>query len=194
MPAPMSEHQNHMEHGGAGAACTMSMIWNTDTRGMCIVFRSWHVKTENQFFLSLLVVFALAMVYEMLKLHLHHMELAIAHTDVAHGRRSRRDDDTGRGRATPRRVMPLANDDVLEGDCNKRPALLSRIPRVFQTPARLRLVRSGLYGAQVALSCFLMLIMMTYNGWLLGAIVLGAIVGAYYAQQPGSEVHSALCH
>ena len=49
-------------------------------------------------------------------------------------------------------------------------------------------------GAQVALSCFLMLVMMTYNAWLLGAIVLGAMAGAYYAQERGTNAHAALCH
>ena len=51
-----------------------------------------------------------------------------------------------------------------------------------------------MYGAQVALSCFLMLVMMTYNAWLLGAIVLGAMAGAYYAQERGTNAHAALCH
>ena len=175
------------------AECTMSMIWNTDTSGMCIVHRSWHVKTEKQFVVSLAVVFALAMGYEVLKLYLQHLEVAIAHTQGVHGQRPRRDDSPP-SRTTPRRVMPLASSDVLEGDSPKRPALLSRLPRALQTPARLRLVRSGMYGAQVALSCFLMLVMMTYNAWLLGAIVLGAMAGAYYAQERGTNAHAALCH
>ncbi|WFD20064.1 copper transpport protein [Malassezia caprae] len=170
----------------------MSMIWNTDTRGMCIVHRAWHVKTEKQFVASLLAVFAVAMCYEVLKLYVKQLEVAIAHTQGAHGLRRR--DDSPRGRATPRRVMPLTSEDVLEGDSNKRPAILSRMPHALRTPARLRLVRSGMYGVQVALSCFLMLVMMTYNAWLLGAIVVGAMAGAYYAQEQNTGSHAALCH
>jgi len=170
----------------------MSMTWNTDTSGMCIVYRSWHVKTEKQFVVSLFAVFAIAMGYEVLKLYLQHLEVAIVRTQG--GRGVRPHDDSPRGRTTPRRVMPLTNEDVLEGDSSKRSALLSRIPPALRTPARLRLMRSGLYGVQVALSCFLMLVMMTYNAWLIGAIVVGAMAGAYYAQEQGTGSHAALCH
>lgn len=184
-------HPGGMEHGSSHPPCTMSMLWNTDTRGMCIVHPAWHVQSEKQFVASLLVVFALAAGFEILKLSLRHMEVAIVHTEAAQGLRLRRDDDPARSRLLPRRVMPLTSQDALEGD-NKRPALLARLPAALHTPARLRLVRSGLYAIQVALSCFLMLIMMTYNAWLLGAIVAGAAVGAYYAWPGDSQ--ASICH
>lgn len=49
----------------------------------------------------------------------------------------------------------------------------------MQTPTRLHSVRSLLYGVQVSIACFLMLVMMTYNSWLIGAIVAGAVLGAF---------------
>ncbi|QRW21273.1 copper transport protein CTR2 [Rhizoctonia solani] len=58
-------------------------------------------------------------------------------------------------------------------------------PRVFKQPmvATLspgaRISRAALYGAQVFLSFFLMLVFMTYNAYLILAVVLGAAIGHY---------------
>ena len=92
--------------------------------------------------------------------------------------------------------MPLVNDDALEGDVSKHSVILRVMPRTLQTPARLRMVSTVLYGAQVALSCFLMLVMMTYNAWLLGALVIGAMIGASHTRHVRTAVgeSGAVCH
>lgn len=46
-------------------------------------------------------------------------------------------------------------------------------------PSRERLRRALGYGAQVAFSFMLMLVFMTYNGWLMLAVVAGAAAGYY---------------
>jgi len=46
-------------------------------------------------------------------------------------------------------------------------------------PAHYRALRAGLYGASVLLSCFLMLVFMTYNAYLIFAVVAGAAIGHY---------------
>ncbi|CCK70344.1 low-affinity Cu transporter KNAG_0E00760 [Huiozyma naganishii CBS 8797] len=40
--------------------------------------------------------------------------------------------------------------------------------------------RSVFYGVQVGFSFLLMLVFMTYNGWLMLSVVVGAILGHYY--------------
>ena len=92
--------------------------------------------------------------------------------------------------------MPLVLDDALEGDVSKHSLILRVMPRTLQTPARLRMVSTVLYGAQVSLSCFLMLVMMTYNAWLLGALVIGAMIGASYTRHARTAIgeSGAVCH
>jgi len=46
-------------------------------------------------------------------------------------------------------------------------------------PPLYRAMRAALYGASVGLSFFLMLVFMTYNAYLILAVVLGAMVGHY---------------
>lgn len=43
-----------------------------------------------------------------------------------------------------------------------------------------RIYASVLYGIQVAFSFLLMLVFMTYNGWLMISVILGAILGHYW--------------
>lgn len=77
-----------------------------------------------------------------------------------------------------------------------RCALLLTRPAALSSPARLRLLRAVIYGVGVALSIFLMLVMMTYNAWFIGAIVAGAVVGSYMCSKngpPGMD-KTMLCH
>jgi len=48
-----------------------------------------------------------------------------------------------------------------------------------QVPPITRALRAILYGATVFLSFFLMLIFMTYNAYLIAAVVIGASLGHY---------------
>ncbi|PAV18885.1 Ctr copper transporter [Pyrrhoderma noxium] len=50
----------------------------------------------------------------------------------------------------------------------------------FHVPHFDRALRAILYGATVFLSFFLMLVFMTYNAYLILAVVLGAAIGHYY--------------
>jgi hypothetical protein len=52
-----------------------------------------------------------------------------------------------------------------------------------------------LYGAQVFYSFFIMLLFMTYNGWVMIAVALGAFVGyVIWGDAAGSSVKSVACH
>lgn len=93
------EHMDHMEHGGGHEghsmpmpmpACTMSMIWNTNTTGMCIVHPAWHVGTSQAFVGSLIVVFALAVLYEYGKWAVRCVDMAIVQSRASPGRRGAR--------------------------------------------------------------------------------------------------------
>lgn len=71
-----------------------------------------------------------------------------------------------------------------------------------------RMVSSCLYGCQVGFSFLLMLVFMTYNGWLMLSVLIGATIGHYWfgyrlqyikqQQQPSSSLlganDSLACH
>ncbi|KAF8242383.1 Ctr-domain-containing protein [Wilcoxina mikolae CBS 423.85] len=51
------------------------------------------------------------------------------------------------------------------------------------------------YGAQVFYSFFIMLLFMTYNGWVMIAVAVGAVVGyVLWGEEAGSSVKSVVCH
>lgn len=187
LSAEMGSHKAHSSSHGL-PNCTMSMIWNADTSGMCIIHRAWNVRTEQQFFMSLLVVMLVSVAYEALKCLQRRLDVAVLHTEAAHG--------CGNSQSSSRRsrrIIPISYADVMdESEGVKRPAVLVYLPAALHTPARLRSVRSIAYGMQVALACFLMLVMMTYNAWLIAAIVIGAMIGSVYFAEAGET--STICH
>lgn len=69
MPMP-----NHGEHGGSTMQCSMSMVWNTSTRGMCVVFSSWKVSDAASLLSTLLALFLLAMLLEYLRLRIRSLD------------------------------------------------------------------------------------------------------------------------
>lgn len=153
----------------------MDMTWNTSTRGMCIVFKSWRIQTAGSFVMSLAVVFAFGVAYEYLKQHVSQLDSCLM----------RRDDTPSRRRE----VLPKARDQSQMCAVANRPVSAA-------SPARLRALRAVAYGASVALSIFLMLVMMTYNAWFIAAVVAGAAAGSYLCSRngpPGID-KTALCH
>lgn len=63
---------------------------------------------------------------------------------------------------------------------------------------RNKLYNSCLYGLQVGYSFMLMLVFMTYNGWLMIAVVLGAIWGHYswgsHVKTLAEDIPAMACH
>ncbi|KAM3419530.1 Copper transport protein [Cercospora zeina] len=58
-----------------------------------------------------------------------------------------------------------------------------------------KLIKAMLYGVQVFYSFFIMLLFMTYNGWIMIAVGVGAMVGYLMFSGPGtSSSKSAACH
>lgn len=60
-----------------------------------------------------------------------------------------------------------------------RATTLTHSPVQLRSVTRMRALRSLMYGGNVAISVFLMLVMMTYNAWLIGAIIAGAVCGSF---------------
>lgn len=62
-----------------------------------------------------------------------------------------------------------------------------------RTKLQYKLKGSFLYGFQVGFSFMLMLVFMTYNGWYMLSVVVGAALG-FYIWGDNAENRSMLCH
>lgn len=182
------DHGNHEGHE-MPARCAMHMLWNTQIINTCVVFPSWHIHTHTQFVFSLAVVLLLGVLYEYLRFFQQSVNRRIA-TKLGKGKRVA-SPVSDSGRSTPDRgaaseVVGLLNG---KGGRNTDGVVL---------PAHLRLLRAALYGASVFLSFFLMLVFMTYNAYLIFAVVAGAVIGHYifdrYVEFDNAGGRSMACH
>ncbi|QRV93770.1 copper transport protein CTR2 [Ceratobasidium sp. AG-Ba] len=154
------DHGGHGGHGGMdmGPKCDMNMLWNTQIVDTCIVFKSWHISSKATFFLSFLAIVALGVGYEWLRRAQTILDVRIARS-ISKGKASVLDN-------------PSSEETPLNPRALKQPSLSNLSPAD-------RISRAALYGASVFLSFFLMLVFMTYNAYLILAVVLGASLGHY---------------
>ncbi|KAF8187493.1 copper transporter [Pholiota molesta] len=177
-----------MDHGGHDMPtmprCKMNMLWNTDIIDTCVVFRSWHIRTHTGFLWSCAAVVALGVLYEYLRVFQrkldHHIALSLA-KGKGRGRAAR---SGSRGRTAGAVGAAGVTGDGIEGNEEELGLLTgSRLLNASLTgtpvPAVSRALRAVVYGATVFLSFFLMLVFMTYNAYLIGAVVVGAALGHY---------------
>lgn len=179
---------DHSVHTMA-ARCSMHMLWNTQIIDTCVVFSQWHIHSNLQFFFSFLAIVALGMLYEYLRVFSRDFDKRIAvKLRIQSGRRTPL---TASGRSSPER----------HGDNAEETGLLNgsrRKPQGFVVPPLYRTMRAVLYGASVGLSFFLMLVFMTYNAYLIFAVILGAAAGHYILgdtiEPNGSADKGMACH
>ncbi|GJE93767.1 Ctr copper transporter [Phanerochaete sordida] len=140
--------------------CAMNMLWNTQIENTCIVFRAWHISSTTTFALSCAAIAALGVLFEGLRAAQGVADARIAtHLNTARTQKA-----------------PSAQDDEAAPLLSSARAAARPGVRV---PDALRAGRALLYGAQVFLSFFLMLVFMTYNAYLILATVAGAAVGHF---------------
>jgi len=149
---------NH-DHDMPMAKCSMHMLWNTQIQDTCIVFESWHISSTFSFVVSFFVVVAIGVFYEWLRSFQKAFDKQLLYRqskgkvrlggNSRDGSLERSEEDTG----------------LLD-----KPVALAPVPKV---------IRSLLYAVTVFISFFLMLVFMTYNAYLILAVVIGAGVGHY---------------
>jgi len=149
--------------------CKMNMLWNTDIIDTCIIFRSWHVSSISFFIGSCISIVLLCVLYEYLRVLQRKIDYRIALSLQAKGKGKPRASNSGRNSPGD-----FEDSSLLTGRTLLRSSLTGT-----PVPAISRVVRALLYGATVFLSFFLMLIFMTYNAYLIAAVVVGASLGHY---------------
>ncbi|KAG7419408.1 Ctr copper transporter family-domain-containing protein [Fusarium sp. MPI-SDFR-AT-0072] len=159
-----------MDHGHGGGMkdmCSMNMLFTWDATNLCIVFRQWHVRSTTSLFFSLVAVIFLAVGYEALRSLSRQYEEAL----------------DNRVRAAPSLDVPVTESTpILAGQSQG------------QADQRAHLIKAVLYGLQNFYAFMLMLIFMTYNGWVMIAVSLGAFLGYLFFGKRTSATKDNACH
>ncbi|KAK7692368.1 hypothetical protein QCA50_003993 [Cerrena zonata] len=180
---------NHGDHGGHDMPmqkCSMNMLWNTQIENTCIVFRSWHISSNTAFVFSCFAIVVLGILYEWLRQAQGQFDVKIAATLSAQGKgkaAAARSGVSGSGRSTPE--VDSEEAGLLTGVRNLKEHTTTPLP------VTARASRAVLYGAQVFLSFFLMLVFMTYNAYLILAVVIGAAIG-HFVFNPQMDLEGVL--
>ncbi|KAF4535184.1 putative ctr copper transporter family protein [Lasiodiplodia theobromae] len=202
----------HMDHGdmghgghgdmdmGGGPKCNMNMLFTWDTTDLCIVFRSWHVGSTWSLIVSLLGVVVLCAGYELVRELSRRYEASVAarQSGVRVG---------GSGVPDPRTHSIIDEDNnnhfdesssLLGSTTANNAGGRTVVAWSAREEKRIKIVKAVLYAVQVFYSFFIMLLFMTYNGWVMLAVAVGAFAG-YLAfgnagGAGGSATKSVACH
>ncbi|KAF2831227.1 Ctr copper transporter [Ophiobolus disseminans] len=179
---------SHMDHGGHmghdmpgmdhGNKCSMNMLFTWDTTDLCIVFRGWRISGTGSLIASLLAIILLTAGYEAVREASRRYEAYAAAQGVGQGERRGGDD------------LRVQHKD----DPNESSSLLGPGRNVGRnSEQQMKIVKGILYAVQVFYSFFIMLLFMTYNGWIMLAVAVGAFVG-YLMFSGSSSTKSVACH
>ncbi|TVY23275.1 Copper transport protein [Lachnellula hyalina] len=157
-----------MDHGGHAmpAMCSMNMLFTWDTNNLCLIFRWWHVQTTPGLILSLLAVVALTAAYEFL-------------------------------RSLSRRYEAFAAEKAEE---SPNESVAERTPLVWsgrnqvEVSQRAHIIKAALYAIQNFYAFMLMLLFMTYNGWVMLSVAVGAFIGFLLFGNNTSSTKDGACH
>lgn len=167
-----------MDHGDM-SRCSMNMVWNYDTTNVCILTSSWRITTPFSLYMSLAIIMGLAAGYELLRLYIRQFDARLARSSSnlsgGHRRRASLLPTSDPAASSSRRTLSAAGkrrsvSSEGGGGAGRRGR---RWIKPLDTTRRVQLWRSALYALSVGSSFILMLIAMTFNAWIIGAIVVG---------------------
>lgn len=181
--------------------CTMMMLGNWQTINSCFLTSSWHINSQAQFAGTCIGVFLLVLLIEIVRRFGREWDRYIAKNAFINARNGLI--KSGQENQTPSDLVHTIPIDDKErnvtttmessqkpqsqqqkgsmrsffGDSNRSNKLLGR-PQMQPTTIQ-QCIRSLLYGIQFAGAYVVMLIAMSFNGYILISIVLGGIVGHF---------------
>lgn len=166
-----SHHKMDMDHGHGGhdmgPMCSMNMLFTWNTENLCIVFRWWHIRSTFGLVASLLAVIALVAGYEALREGIRRYEAW----------------------ANKRAETVPQSESLTEST----PLWRSGQTKVAITN-RAHVIKSVLYGIQNFYAFMIMLIFMTYNGWVMIAVSFGAGLGYLLFGGRTTATKDTACH
>lgn len=163
---------SHMHHGDMSSPiegeairrCSMNMLFTWNTEDLCIVFRWWHVQSNLGLVFSLLAVVALGAGYEAIRSGSRRYETWVA----------KRQDE----------VPPVTESTPLWWTGRNQ----------VEVTKRAHIIKAVLYAIQNFYAFMLMLVFMTYNGWVMIAVSVGAFVGYLFFGTNTSSTKDTACH
>ncbi|TGO62937.1 hypothetical protein BCON_0016g00300 [Botryotinia convoluta] len=164
---------SHMDHSMHGMGmdmgedkCTMNMLFTWDTNNLCIIFRWWHIRSTFSLLISLVGVVAITAGYEGIRSLTRRYESWV-----------------------DRQQGSITLDDVTENT-----PFLWAGRNQEEVGQRAHVIKAALYAFQYFYAFMLMLLFMTYNGWVMIAVGVGAFVGFLIFGKNTSAVKETACH
>ncbi|KAI4865565.1 Ctr copper transporter family protein [Hypoxylon rubiginosum] len=163
-----------MGHGDMGHGdmpmpmCSMNMLFTWNTNNLCIVFRQWHVRGTASLVFSLLAIIAICAGYEALREGIRRYESSVA-----------------------------AKQDSVPSEPNTESTTLLGVGRSSQADAigqKAHIIRAVLYGIQNFYAFMIMLLFMTYNGFVMISVAVGAGLGFYFFGSHTKALKETACH
>ncbi|KAF2634955.1 Ctr copper transporter [Massarina eburnea CBS 473.64] len=182
-------HMDHGNHGGHDmpgmpmSKCNMNMLFTWSTKDLCIVFEGWHISGTASLIFSLFAIIILTAGYEAVR------------------EASRRYDGYSKGVLEGRRSGDDLSSKAVGADANAVAEESSSLLRPGRragsaSEQQIKIIKAVFYAVQVFYSFFIMvhrLLFMTYNGWIMLAVAVGAFVG-YLMFSNSPPTKSAACH
>ncbi|KAK1512956.1 ctr copper transporter [Colletotrichum tamarilloi] len=172
----------HGMGGGMGDRCSMNMLFTWDTKNLCIVFRQWHVRSTSGLVISLLLVVALAAGYEALRAASRRYENSVNKRVDSLPRREQA--EASRSAHLVKAALYAAQNFyafMLMKEAILEDAQLAEKKEILHDARKKRLTRHRL-------------VFMTYNGWVMVAVAIGAFVGYAAFGSSTSSTKDNACH
>ncbi|KAI6708357.1 ctr copper transporter [Diplocarpon mali] len=203
-------HLDHaaMGHGGMDmggpARCNMNMLFTWDTTNLCIVFRWWHIRTTGGLLFSLLAVVALTAAYEAIRSASRRYENLVARKTDAVPSKPASSIPPPRDQFTFVALSFMSVDEWEEMKAEMlrfcRGAVTETTPFLWtgrnqvEVSKRAHVIKALLYAVQTFYAFMLMLLFMTYNGWVMAAMGIGSFVGYLVFGNNTSATKASACH
>jgi len=169
-----------MDHGGMdhgdmdmGGQCSMNMLFTWSSKDLCIIFRQWRVTGTFSLILSLVAIVLLTAGYECIREISRRYEQQHSAEMAAYS--------TSGSSASP---QPNESSSLLVVGRDSKAA----------AERKGTIIKGLLYALQVFYSFFIMLLFMTYNGWIMLAVAIGAFVGYIAFGRSLTSTKSVACH
>ncbi|GAM41045.1 Ctr copper transporter family protein [Talaromyces pinophilus] len=190
---------SHMDHGDmdmghGGGQCVTNMLFTWSTHNMCIIFPEWRIQGTGSLIASLFAIILLCAGYEAVRSFTRLYEATHTQRLKAFSSSVLVDTENAGPRTTSGDVESPEEDTRREGLARVTNSLLVGRDSKQVLERRGRVIMATLYAVQVFYSFFIMLLFMTYNGWVMISVAVGAFVGYLVFGGDAPATKSAACH
>ncbi|BCS22392.1 low-affinity Cu transporter [Aspergillus puulaauensis] len=187
-------HHGHGDMDMGEGQCNMNMLFTWSTKNLCIVFSRWRVTGPISLLGSLVVIVLLAAGYEGIRQITRQYEVAHARRLSAFSAATVGSNDIADEAVSGTEPEPELEPEHHAYFRNVSSRLLVGSDNRRALERRGKITMAALYGVQVFYSFFIMLLFMTYNGFIMLAVAVGAFVGYLAFGENMSASKTVACH